>query len=213
MNDFDSLWTWWVETAPFCYLKYVDYHMFVEQPAGTQSNMTKEEVRACWRNRKHVFESSFVMKHWLLIIVRSVHAKQEEKHESCIMTTYWEKHISKCFDQPFTFLSPISESFKSSIEMLGEIVRLHNTVDIQDIQIIHLHPSLSNINISIYQFETMFKEFRINCNQFFMWDVIKSSQNVTYYAFPFIEHLARIVQQEIDHTIHLPSVLKSITLE
>lgn len=230
--DFDGWFRWWVTKAPFWYLKHVDLHMFVDQPAQTRSRMRCAEVRACWETNKGVFDSNFVMKHWLLVLIRSVHDKVDrEKHGlqdcvSCNLTLYWQSCILRSLGLPHYTIVPSKQApFRATVDIT--ITGLYEeTASITSLDPNRPFALLPNRRICFYstpfdedaglqtplphKFVGSLMRFGVRLHDWGCWFV--PSSEGTCYVLPFLEYMASLLRDEIKAKIPLPDVLQDVVV-
>lgn len=215
MESFDDLWEWWVTLAPGNYLKFVDKYLFVDNPASTQNCEAQEDVQMCWKRNKIAFTSSFVMKHWLLLVIQSMHDVVHLK-PPLHQIRYWEPSILKHLKQPFTFITD-KTVFCANVNM--PVIGLFNVAtSIYAPLNPHFFPKdgvYRKIDFcSDVDFEILFqKTFRVRCSRQFAWSATNNTGKVCR-TFPIINHLIYCLKLELQHLLvaYLPVVLCDVIL-
>ncbi len=217
--SFDSWWEWWITSAPWYYLNYADAQMFKDYPAKTSTITRKAKLRARWKKHKSVFKTSFVMRHWLLIIIQAVYDKtsrENQKLQESVpghLSVYLEPSFLRCFEQPMTFFSSnFHQSFVANVQMsISGFYNFVTTIDVPS------NPQFFSPGMPIdfspplhYESQTFFgSQFGICCPKWFAWSVRNSETGEVYTTFPILEHLIKVLQREVEQYLvpYLPPVI------
>lgn len=207
--DFDNWWEWWVEKAPPKYLKHVDTYMFVAHPANIEMDMRGTEVRARWRQTKTTYETNYLMKHWLLVLIRSVYDKLQreklglQKHCRGNLFVYWKTSIFRCFcTSKFTLTSRTEPVTKSafSFDIFGkyrEEARIAMFTG-DDANLNWYLSRFSWISFDVEDVDLFANEFAltgVRCYDWLCWPIGKLA--TPYFVFPFLEHAVVLLRNDL----------------